>query len=180
MKKRIGLFLAIIMIGTLLAGCAPKKDETKVVDLNEVHNAVKESLGEEGYFPNRELTLEELESMTGIKGSDIEDYIAEAPMISVSIDTFIAIKAKEGKGETIEASLEDYRTNLVENSMQYPMNLPKVNAAKVVRHGDYVFFLMLGGIDPNMDNPDVTEEEMLEFAKGEIQKVEDAINKFFE
>lgn len=180
MKKRIGLFLAIIMIGTLLAGCAQKKDETKVVDLNEVHNAVKESLGEEGYFPNRELTLEELESMTGIKGSDIEDYIAEAPMISVSIDTFIAIKAKEGKTDSIEGSLEDYRTNLVGNSMQYPMNLPKVNAAKVVRHGDYVFFLMLGGIDPNMDNPDVTEEEMLEFAKGEIQKVEDAINKFFE
>ena len=180
MKKGIGLFLAVIMMVTLLAGCAPKQDQTQEVDLKEIHNAVKESLGEEGYIPNKELTLEELENMTGIKESDIESYIAETPMISVNVDTFIAIKAKEGKADAIESSLVEYRTNLVENSMQYPMNLPKVNASKVVRHGDYVFFLMLGGVDPNMTNPDITEEEMLEFANGEIQKVENAINKFFE
>ena len=181
MKKGISLFLAVIMMVTLLAGCAPKKDnETKVVDLNEVHNAVKESLGKDGYYPDREITIEELEDITGINEADIESYIAEAPMMNVSIDTFIAIKAKEGKGDIVEDSLEKYRTYLVEESFQYPMNLPKVNSAKVVRHGDYIFFLMLGGINPNMNNEDATEEESLEFAKGEIQKVEEAINKFFE
>ena len=115
MKKGIGLFLAVIMMVTLLAGCAPKQDQTQEIDLKEIHNAVKESLGEEGYIPNKELTLEELENMTGIKESDIESYIAETPMISVNVDTFIAIKAKEGKADAIESSLEEYRTNLVEN-----------------------------------------------------------------
>lgn len=179
MKKGIGLFLAVIMIVTILGACAPKKDESEVVDLNEIHSAVKESLGEDGYFPNREMTIEELEDLMGLNQSDIESYVGEGPMMSVSIDTFLAIKAKEGKADAVEASLQEYRTFLVEDSMQYPMNLAKVNASKVVRYGDYVFFLMLGGVDPNMDNEDTTDEDRLEFAKGEIQKVEEAINKFF-
>lgn len=176
MKKIFGLFLAMIMMTSFLGGCAPKKNEVKVVDLKEVHAAVKEALGED-YYPNRELTVEEIENLTGIKEEDMETFIAESPMISVNIDTFIAIKAKEGKGDSIEESLEKYREYLVEGSLQYPMNIAKVNSAKVVRHGDYIFFLMLGKFD---DREDATDEERLEFAKAETQKVEDIINKFFE
>lgn len=175
MKKIFGMFLAVIMTASFLVGCTTK-NETKVVDLKEVHAAVKEALGED-YAPNRELTLEELENFTGIKKEDMESFIAESPMISVNIDTFIAIKAKEGKGDAIEAGLEKYRKFLVEDSMQYPMNIAKVNSAKVVRHGDYVFFLMLGKYD---DREEATDEERLEFAKAEVQKVEDVINNFFE
>ena len=36
------------------------------------------------------------------------------------------------------------------------MNMAKVNSTKVVRHGDYVFFLMLGRYD---DRLEATEEE---------------------
>ncbi|MBU5314084.1 DUF4358 domain-containing protein [Tissierella carlieri] len=175
MKKIFGLFLAMIMMTSFLGGCVPKK-EVKIVDLKEVHAAVKEALGED-YYANRELTVEEIKDLTGIKEEDIEVFIAEVPMISVNVDTFIAIKAKEGKGAVIEDSLEKHRKFLVEESLQYPMNMPKVNSAKVVRHGDYVFFLMLGKYD---DRQEATEEERLEFAKAEVKKVEDIINKFFE
>lgn len=176
MKKIIGLILAMTMMVVFVGGCAPKKTEVKVVDLKAVHESVKESLGED-YSPNMEMTFETIESLTGIKEADVETYIAESPMISMNVDTFIAMKAKEGKGDAIEAGLEKYRKYLVEESMQYPMNLAKVNAAKVVRHGDYVFFLMLGKYD---DREEATDEERLEFAKAEVQKVEDIINKFFE
>ena len=175
MKRILGLFLAVIMISSFLVGCTTKKEE-KVVDLKEVHSAVKEVLGED-YYPNRELTLEEIENFTGIKEADMESFIAEAPMMNVNVDTFIAIKAKEGKGDAIEAGFEKYRNYLVEDSVIYPMNIAKVNASKIVRHGDYVFFLMLGKYD---DREEATDEERLEFAKAEIQKIEDAINKFFE
>ena len=61
-------------------------------------------------------------------------------MISVHLDTFVALKAKEGKGGEVEKLLADYRTRFVEDSMQYPMNISKVQASEVVRHGDYVFY----------------------------------------
>ncbi|WIV13737.1 DUF4358 domain-containing protein [Proteiniborus sp. MB09-C3] len=175
MKKVFGLFLAIIMMASFLVGCT-SKNEAKEVDLKEIHSAVKEAFGED-YHPNRELTAEEIENFTGIKEAEIESFIAETPMISVNIDTFMAIKAKENKGSEIEESLEKYRKFLVEESVQYPMNIAKVNAAKVVRHGDYVFFLMLGKLD---DRQEATDEERLEFAKAEVQKAEEAINKFFQ
>ena len=175
MKKIFGLFLAIIMMTTFLVGCGTKKEEN-TVDLNKVHEAVKDSLGEE-YAPNRELTMEEIEGFTGIKEDDVETIIAEAPMISANVDTFIAIKGKAGKGDVIEKGLEKYRKYLVEESLQYPMNIAKVNSAKVIRHGDYVFFAMLGKYD---DREDATDEARLEFAKEEVKKVEDIINKFFE
>lgn len=176
MKKIIGLLLAMTMMVVFIGGCTPKKEQVKVVDLKAVHEAVKESLGED-YYPNQEMTYEMIENFTGIKEEDLESYIAEMPMISMSVDTFIAMKAKEGKGDDVEAGLEKYRKYLVEESMQYPMNLAKVNAAKVVRHGDYIFFLMLGKYD---DRLEATEEEQIEFAKLEIENVEKTINEFFE
>lgn len=175
MKKAIGVFLGVMMLMSFLAGCVPKKDESKNIDIKEVRDAVAKSLGDE-YTPNMELSSEELENVTGIKASDVESYIAETPMISTHVDTFIAIEAKEGKADDIEASLEKYRKYLVEESLQYPMNMAKVNAAKVVRYDDYVFFLMLGRFNEDMD---ATEEEALAFAKDEIQKVEDIIATFF-
>lgn len=176
MKKIMGIFLVMTMMVVFVGGCAPKKTEEKTVDLKEVHKAVKDSLGED-YLPNQEISFEMLENFTGIKESDIETYIAESPMISMNVDTFIAIQAKEGKGDDVESGLENYKKDLIENSMQYPMNMAKVNSTKVVRHGDYVFFLMLGRYD---DRLEATEEEQMEFAKEDIKNIEDIINKFFE
>lgn len=180
MKKGIGLLLAIIMLTSFLAGCASKDngggDQGKPVDIKDIHQAIKDEFGED-YYPNREIELDEIESFTGIKEEDMEEFIAEAPMINVSIDTFMAIKAKEGKADLVEEKLEQYRTYLVEDSMQYPMNMPKVNASKVVRHGDYVFFLMLGKQDENME--DAESKEALEFAQKEVKRAEDVIDEFF-
>lgn len=178
MKKILALLLAISMLSIFMVGCTSDKgsdSDKKEVSLEEIHTAIKDSLGED-YSPNMEMTLEDLENLTGVKAADIEEHIAETPMISVNIDTFIAIKAKEGKADSVEEALEAYRVGLVENSMQYPMNLAKVEAAKVTRYGDYVFFLMLGKFD---EREEATDEERLEFAQEEIRKVEDIIDGFF-
>ena len=60
--------------------------------------------------------------------------------------------------------------------MQYPGNIAKVNASEVVRHGDYVFFIMLGGFD---QRDGVSEEQQLEFAKNEVAEIKEVIGKFF-
>lgn len=181
MKRSIGLFLAIIMMMGFVVGCTPKTDGGNNidvdVDIEDIHEKIKSEFGED-YIPSMNIDLEEFKEMTGLTldEDDIEDFIAEIPMMSVNVDTFLAIEAEEGKGDTIETALNDYRQNIVDNSMQYPMNQAKVNASKVVRHGDYVFFLMLGKYD---DRENLTEEEALEFAENEIKKAEDIIGSFF-
>lgn len=168
------MVLAISILAVFTVGCSPKAAD-KNVDIKEIHEAVKESLGED-YSANRDLEKEELEAIVKVKADDMAEYIAQAPMISVGVDTFIAIKAKEGKADAIEEGLNNHRKYLIEDSMQYPMNIAKVNASKVIRHGNYLFFIMLGKYD---DRDEATEEEYLEFAKEETQKVEETINGFF-
>lgn len=189
MKKRHILFLAGVLSISTLMGCTSdgevgdvveddeivEEEKNEDIDLGEIHQAVKKEYGED-YIPSMEISPEDLETMTGLDKSHIESYIAEMPMINVNVDTFIAIQGKEGKGDEVEEALEEYRRSLVEDSMQYPMNIGKVNASKLVRHGDYVFFLMLGKIE---EREEVSEEDALEFAEAEVKRAVDVVNSFF-
>lgn len=65
-------------------------------------------------------------------------------MISVHVETFVGIKAKEGKAGDVAKELEAYRKKQIEEAVQYPMNMTKLEASQVITHGDYVFFVMLG------------------------------------
>lgn len=192
MKKLFALTLSLLMLLAFAAGCADNGDNASSVappassaeesapsseaaegeiSLQEIADAVKEVYGE-NYLPSMEMTKEDLVTQSGVKAEDIEDFIAEIPMISTHVDTFYAIKAVEGKGEDVEKALNEYRDTLIDNSMNYPMNIEKVNATQVVRHGDYVFLVMLGAIDERRSRP-------ADFAKEEVQKGIDAINAFF-
>src|SRR5690606_22499012 len=114
MKKFISLTITIIIVTTFLIGCTPKKEATKEVDLKEVQAAIKEALGDD--YETQEMNMEMLKDITGINESDIETIVSEVPLMNVSIDTFIAIKAVEGKGEVIETALEKYRTYYQEDA----------------------------------------------------------------
>ena len=76
----------------------------------------------------------------------------------------------------MQQELQAYLDYVQENALQYPMNTAKVQAAQVVRHGDYVFYVLLGGYD---ERADVTEEESVTFAKEQVQIGLDAIASFF-
>ena len=58
------------------------------------------------------------------------------------------------------------------------MNISKVQASEVVRHGDYVFFVMLG--TASEEAQEQGEEAALQSAQEENKKAVDAINAFFE
>ncbi len=150
---------------------APKAEPT----LAEIHKAVKDVYGE-NYIPSSEITEQQLAETYGLNMDDVEEFIAEGPMMSAHVDQFIAIKAKPGKGPEIEKALTAYRDQLVNDTMQYPSNLPKIQSSEVVANGDYVFFVMLGAMNENMD---ATEEELAEHAKNEVKKGVDKIKEFF-
>lgn len=187
MRKMICTLLVVVSL-TGLTGCqanpgAATGSETTVaetvvkINLADIHTAVKTAYGE-SYIPNMEYDEQTLLDIYGI-GKDLYDsYIAEGPMISVHVDNFVAIEAKKGKGEEVEKLLAAYRDNLIKDSMQYPMNIAKVQASEVVRHGDYVFFIMLGAISDEAETMD--EEAALTFAKEENQIAVKTINGFFQ
>lgn len=147
------------------------------VDLEEIHTAVKEAYGE-AYVPSMAFDAQGMKDVFGISSDLYENFIAEGPMMSTHVDQFVAIQAKEGKGEEVEALLKDYQDYLINDSMQYPMNMAKIKASEVIRHEDYVFFLMLGGYD---DSGAETEDEAaaLEAAKEANKIGVDVINGFF-
>ena len=97
--------------------------------------------------------------------------------ISTFVETFIGVKAKEGKGDDVEKALTEYRERLVGDTMQYPMNVSKIQASQVVRHGDYVFFVMLGG--PDDAAMEQGDEAALKSAEENNKIAIDVIDGFF-
>lgn len=137
---------------------AGQEQKIKDVPVAEIESAVAAAYGE-NYIPSMEYSGEELESVFGIDPELCQEYLAKGPMISVHVDTFVAVKAKEGKAGQVQEALEAYRERLLEETLQYPMNIPKIQASQVKAYGDYVFYLMLGAADdPEID----TEEKQLQ------------------
>lgn len=94
----------------------------------------------------------------------VEDIILEVPMISANVDELILVKPTEGNAENVLNALKAYKTYLVEETLQYPMNEGRVRTAAVEQVGEYVCFSILGGA---LDDPEAlgitTEEELDEY-----------------
>jgi len=198
MKKILICTLAALFAVATIAGCssntasssaassstsssasseAPSSSEVAAVDvsISEIHEAVKAAYGD-NYVPSMPFEELQLKEIFGVNTDNVEEFILEGPMMSAHIDMFAAVKAKEGKGEEVEAELNAYRDILVGDTMQYPSNLAKIAASQVIRHGDYVFFVMLGAFNEDME---ATEDEQAKFAQEQTQIGVDAINAFF-
>lgn len=109
-----------------------------------LRGAVVEELGD-NYWPNMAIPAEILEANYGLTSDMYVDYMGEMPMMSAHVDTLLIVKAAEGKEEDVEKALQAYRDNIVNDSMQYPTNLGKVQASMVKRMDGYVVFALLGG-----------------------------------
>ena len=151
-------------------------EAVKDISLDDLLSDIKNAYGE-NYIPNTEMDGQMLEDVIGLSPELYESYVEEAPMISTFVETFIGVKAKDGKGDETEAALTAYRDRLVGDTMQYPMNIAKIQASQVVRHGDYVFFVMLGApSDAAMEEGD---EAALKSASENNQIAIDIIDGYF-
>lgn len=185
MKKIVALILALVLACACFAACSAEDGkitdeantgsaEIKDVAASAVLDEVKNVLGEY-YGADADIPAEILADTYGIKAEWVEEYAAQMPMISFRIDTYMVIKAKDGHAEDVEKALTDYHTYQVENSMQYPVNVPKLKAAKVARLGDYVLFILTGYVpDEYMDD----EEGAFKYAADNNQMVIDKVEEF--
>ncbi|WP_313528584.1 DUF4358 domain-containing protein [Anaerotignum sp.] len=140
--------------------------------VSNFHEAIRNAYGD-NYLPNTQLDEENFSQKFGVDKANVKNFLAEVPMIGTFVDTLVIIEAEDGKADAVETSLNEYRDALLADTMQYPMNLAKINSSVVYRVDEYVFFIMLGAID------EVNEEEsaQLSFAQEEVQKAIDAINE---
>ena len=173
MKKIIGVFLVTVMAFSLVAcgkdtnggnadssvteqDATTGEDATQTentndtqtnygagVSLTDVKNALVETLGE-NYWPNTEIPADFLKDIYGISEDMYEEYYAEMPMISTNVDTVIIVKAKEDQITAVEDALKAYREVMVNDTMQYPMNVGKIQASRIETFGPYVCFVQLG------------------------------------
>ena len=151
------------------------EEENTDSKVQTILTAIKEAYGE-NYLPNMPLDAETLNMMLNITSDQYVDFVAEVPMISAQVDTVIILQASEGQGDALEAALNTYRDSKVNDTMQYPVNVAKVNASKVVRNGDYVAFLMVGAQNEDME---ASEADAADFAEAEVKKAVDAFNGSF-
>ena len=144
--------------------------------------------------PASEYIASEMNNLYGIETAWVEEFLSVKAASMTNIDTLLVVKPSEGNMENVVNALNSYNDYLKNDSFQYPINLPKIRAAKVVEQGDYAFFVMLGSIPDELiyveiDYENLTEDEiaakqaeidaaMDEYAAGNTQKAIDAITNF--
>jgi hypothetical protein len=78
----------------------------------------------------------------------------------------------------VEAALNDFLAYNKEGALQYPANLPKVNAARVYRLGDYVFYILLAAVpDEYMDNEEGAFDFAVESNESVVKKINEILAK---
>lgn len=152
--KSIRLFLLTITIAMLLTACNKEKtdDETEgseyinaEIALMDVVDTIKAAYGDT-YYPNMLLEESMIEENFGLTSDMYEEVYAETPMLSFQVDTLIAVKTNEGKQQQVADLLNEYRERLINDTMQYPSNMMKIQASRIIEREGFVFFVMLGEI----------------------------------
>lgn len=137
-------------------------------EMEAVRAAVVDALGE-NYLPDMALTPDLLEAAFGITPDMYEDYMAEMPMISANVDTLLIIRAKDDKVDEVEQALNAYRDAKISDTMQYPMNIGKIQASRVEKIGNYLCFVQLGA--DVMDVMEQGDEAVIEYCQAENDRV---------
>ena len=160
-NKKLNLGMAALVASMIMVGCGttdtekPDTPETNQEGtttegtiasgkLTTAYEAVKTAMGED-YLPS--MLNEDPELINGLYGLDTslcEAFIVETPMIGMHPDLFIGVEAKDGQADAVETALNTYKENLLNDTMQYPMNLPKIAAIDVLRVDNYVFLALMG------------------------------------
>ena len=90
----------------------------------------------------------------GISDDMYEEYYGQTPMISANVDALVVVKAAEGKLTDVEDALDTYRESMVQDTFQYPINIPKIQASEIRTFGNYVCFVQLGADMDGMEDDD--------------------------
>lgn len=93
---------------------------------SKLASAVKKAYGD-NYWPDYKLDKDEIKSKYGVDASLYASAYAQVPMISAHVDQLVIFKAKNSSSKKkILSAVKKYQKDLKEDTMQYPMNLLKI------------------------------------------------------
>lgn len=160
--------------GNTLAESTEPAQESSLMYLRD---AVAEALGED-YWPDSVMEPEYVQDLYGLKPDMYEDIFVETPMIGTNVDTLIIVQAKKDRVEDVEKALNTYREGEINNTMQYPMNIGKVQASRIETIDNYVLFIQLGG--SSVDAEEEGEEKVMELSREQNEKALEVIRQALE
>lgn len=142
--------------------------------MDEIKEAVVSILGD-NYWPNKQLTSEELETETGIGQEMYDDFLAEKLNVETDIDMMIILKAKAEHLTEIETMMNEYRDALIVKYADRPQELGKVQASRIEVIDRYVCYVQLGA--DTGDAAEKGDEEVLAVCQQENERAIDIIEK---
>jgi len=125
---------------------APEATTDHAQMVQNIYQAVVETYGS-AYLPDMQADSFFMQDTLKLDASWYDAAVVEIPMMSNNADMFAIVHATEGNLENVKKAFDDYKYYLVNESFQYPMNMPKVQSAVVeVLNDEYVIFSILSGL----------------------------------
>lgn len=130
----------------------PAPTEAPVVEVDHaqiiqnIHQALKETYGTL-YLADTQMQGESwyMQDTLGLDPSWYDVAIAEIPGMSFGVDKFIIVHPTEGNLENVQNALNAFSDHQINEALQYPANLTKLQAAAVETIGDYVCYMIFTG-----------------------------------
>ncbi|MGL5151385.1 MAG: DUF4358 domain-containing protein [Clostridium sp.] len=175
LKKIITTALVTVMVGASLVACGGKDDAPSV---NVKPSEMTEKIMTELQMGKMNPADEELaKNMFHLNLDDVEEYSLNMPLMNIRCDEIDVVKAKDGKVESVKASMEKRRDDIVKQWERYlPDQYALVKESKVIVQGNYVALLIANSqemseeVDANGDPVPNTES---------IKKAEEIFNGYF-
>lgn len=149
-------------------------DKNSTLSAKGLRDAIAKAYGE-NYLPDQAMDAEMIESEFGLTKDMYDEVVAEAPLIGFHPDRLVIVKPKKGKEANVKRALEDALLVMKEQQMQYPVNVAKVNAGKVLEKDGYYCFMILGETDDTSENDD----DAAKFAEKQIDIGVKAFDNYF-
>ena len=149
-------------------------DKNSTLSAKGLRDAVAKAYGE-NYLPDQAMDAEMIESEFGLTKDMYDEVVAEAPLIGFHPDRLVIVKPKKGKEADVKRALEDALLVMKEQQMQYPVNVAKVNAGKILEKDGYYCFMILGETDETSENDD----DAAKFAEKQIDIGVKAFDNYF-
>lgn len=147
-RKILASLLTVVMMGAIFTGCSSNGKDEKNVPTKDIVATIKEKIETAPTGPvDDELAKEKFH----LNLEDIEEYTIENGMRNTGLETLAVVKAKDGKVESVKASLE----KAIEEKRAaafYPGEPEAVDAAQFKAIGNYIGLFIIPDYEEGSKN----------------------------
>lgn len=140
MKKLIKS-LSVLLVSFALVGCGSKDANVELKDGLTAKDVVSKVEEQAPLQMPQKFDEQMATDIAKLNLDDVEDYAITKAMIMNSADVAAVVKAKEGKVESVKATLQDM-LDTEKNNAYLPDQKEKLKKAILTEKGDYVILLV--------------------------------------